>query len=350
MPSKYTEIARMLGAQAHQMRLNGATRLPSEMELADRFGCSRQTIRSALAQLEQQGMIIKRKGSGSYLSAHSHGNTIALLVPDQNEYLSPALISKVRQTLSRSGFFLTCYDTDNRYAKERAILEQLLEQPPAGVMLEPISNLLPHPNGELLSALSRKHVPIVSLSCAYAPSPACCITEDQFGGGYALVQHLSQKFRHPIGGFFRFDDSRGVERYRGCMQACLDLGLPFDEGHFFWFGKETHRAILTGDHAAFQPLLRLCMEGCSVVCQNDEIAYHLVQEAMAQQISVPEQLAVVSFDNSYYATASPIGITSLGHQSVSVGERAAKAMLDLLCGVTPALSPAPWHLSVRESG
>ena len=43
-------------------------RLPSETELARRFGASRPVVREALARLRDDGLIVSRQGSGSYVS------------------------------------------------------------------------------------------------------------------------------------------------------------------------------------------------------------------------------------------------------------------------------------------
>src|ERR671917_514181 len=42
-------------------------RLPSETELARRFGASRPVVREALARLRDDGLIVSRQGSGSYI-------------------------------------------------------------------------------------------------------------------------------------------------------------------------------------------------------------------------------------------------------------------------------------------
>src|SRR5271170_935157 len=42
-------------------------RLPSELALADRFGVSRPVVREALSRLRSRGVIVSRKGSGSYV-------------------------------------------------------------------------------------------------------------------------------------------------------------------------------------------------------------------------------------------------------------------------------------------
>ena len=46
-------------------------RLPAESELASRFGVSRPIIREALSRLRSEGVIVSRRGSGSYVSART---------------------------------------------------------------------------------------------------------------------------------------------------------------------------------------------------------------------------------------------------------------------------------------
>lgn len=350
MAAKYRVIADELAAQLRHTTQN-STRLPSETALAARFGCSRQTIRAALKLLAERGLITTRQGSGSYpVAAAPHSDQIVLLTANQSEYLHPALIRDLRHALAKSGFQLTCHDTNDSIAAERTLLRQLLEQPPAGVILEPISDLRPNPNTPLLQQLMQKNVPIVSLFGAYPGVDAVCVQEDNFDGGYRLVQYLAKKGRRNIAGLFRNDDSLSMERYRGCMQACFDLHLPFDERRFFWYSGEERRMLLEGDHSLLQRFLRALHETpAAVICQNDEIAYHLLTEARSMALTVPEQLAAVSFDDSYYATAGSIGITSLGHGAHSAGRQAAEIMLALLQGNPPPSTLLPWQFSPRES-
>lgn len=65
---------------------------------------------------------------------------------------------------------------------------------------------------------------------------------------------------------------------------------------------------------------------------------------------MPEDVAVVSFDNSYYCHIGQISITSLGHKANCTGNTAAQLLLDILAGAPPRSISLEWELAERESG
>lgn len=67
-----TALAR-LRAFLERAALPPGARLPAERALAARLGCSRQTLRAALAALEQQGEIWRHVGQGTFLGPRPHG-------------------------------------------------------------------------------------------------------------------------------------------------------------------------------------------------------------------------------------------------------------------------------------
>lgn len=63
----WQQMEAALLAEIRAGRFEAAGRLPSEQDLAERFGVNRHTARQALAGLVQRGLVFKRKGGGSYL-------------------------------------------------------------------------------------------------------------------------------------------------------------------------------------------------------------------------------------------------------------------------------------------
>ena len=71
MAIKYKWLAGRLREQLPDYTANGIHRLPTEAAISQRYKVSRQTVRQALSVLEQEGLIEKRQGSGSYITGRS---------------------------------------------------------------------------------------------------------------------------------------------------------------------------------------------------------------------------------------------------------------------------------------
>jgi GntR family transcriptional regulator, transcriptional repressor for pyruvate dehydrogenase complex len=64
----YELVVKGLEREVIEGRLNAGDRLPSEYELAERFGVSRTAIREAVKALVEQGMVVVKPGSGTYVA------------------------------------------------------------------------------------------------------------------------------------------------------------------------------------------------------------------------------------------------------------------------------------------
>jgi GntR family transcriptional regulator, transcriptional repressor for pyruvate dehydrogenase complex len=65
------QLAHRIATMIDRGEFSEGGRLPAESELADRFGVSRPVIREALSRLRVMGMIVSRRGSGSYVQKGS---------------------------------------------------------------------------------------------------------------------------------------------------------------------------------------------------------------------------------------------------------------------------------------
>ena len=75
--AKYEGIVRWIREQIEAEELQPGERIESEYQLCDRFGVSRQTVRHAIAVLEKEGMIEKRRGKWDLYKGkwHHRGQT-----------------------------------------------------------------------------------------------------------------------------------------------------------------------------------------------------------------------------------------------------------------------------------
>src|SRR5580704_17532031 len=82
---KHREISRFLEAAIAGGKYTTGARLPSEAQLVKQFDVSRPTVGRALRDLEKDGLIERRAGSGSYVRVNSEQNKASrifgLLIP-----------------------------------------------------------------------------------------------------------------------------------------------------------------------------------------------------------------------------------------------------------------------------
>ena len=159
MAIKYKWLTEQLRDLIQEYIQNGRNRLPAEQELCARYRVSRQTVRAALAVLEESQEIRRIKGSGSYitgLSDQESRNVIGVLIPDEQQYQYPAFVNNLRTALAAYGYTCKVFPTYGHQDQERQILQFLLKNPLRAILAEPVKSALPTLNTELYQMLLQK--------------------------------------------------------------------------------------------------------------------------------------------------------------------------------------------------
>ncbi len=355
MAPKYQQVADALRADILDGVYQKRMLLPTEQLLCQRFNVSRQTVRQALSVLATEGMIERRQGSGSHiLQSHeaSHGprRTVAVITTYISNYIFPSILREIENVLSANNSAPTLYATQNQISNERRILQSLLDgKLPDGILVEGTKTGLPNPNLDLYRKLISRGVPMVFMHGIYPELSDCLsVLDDNYGGGRQLVEYLYQKGHRSISGIFKNDDLQGLQRYAGYTDALRDLGLPLEDQRVFWYNTES-KDFLLSDSSFWDVSADLLRNCTALVCYNDEIASRMVSLLMNHGLRIPEEIAVVSFDNSPYSELSVIPITSLSHEEYNVGRMAAQLLVRLFHGERGTSQLAPWTLITRKS-
>ncbi len=356
MALKYLEIASSLRGQIMDGLYPPDSLLPTEQQLCLDYGVSRQTIRAALQCLVEDGLIQRRQGSGSrvldlrQLPAPPQ-RTIAIITTNITDYIFPGVLREAEAVLSANNCIAQLYATSNQVAQERRILLDLLGQKKVdGILVEGTKAALPNPNLDLYRKLQAKKIPLVFFHGNYPNlENAVSVLDDNYNGGRQLVEYLASKGHTRIAGLFKNDDQQGHQRYAGFMDALRDLDLPMMDQKIFWYTTE-YKDITNINSTLWSDTIAATIRGCTaVVCYNDQVANALVEFLVSKGISVPGQMAVVSFDNSFYSNLSSRRITSLSHGEQNVGRTAAQVLMQIMEGKSVSSQTVPWILVEKES-
>lgn len=350
---------RLLADDLRERILQGHTegdKLETENEMVARYGVSRQTVRHALSILENEGLIIRRQGSGIYVTEHRQGSqicptmdkTITFISTYISDYVFPSIIRGAEEVLTGSGYTLKISQTQNRVELERKLLCSSLESIPTGMIIEGTKTAFPNPNIALYKKLQSAGVPMVFVNGFYQElnDSVYVITDDRKGGRDAVSYLLSLGHRN-IGGIFKADDIQGHERYAGFAEGLVTGGADLIDERIVWFTTESIEQPLFADNGKF---LIDKLSACSaVVCYNDQIAVRLIDLFMRKGIDVPRDKAVISFDNSVYSDISSVKITSLDHPKEDLGRAAANKLISMINGKKEEPLIMPFGFFEKES-
>ena len=130
---KYQQITEWIQNQIASGELSGGDRLESEHELSARFRLSRQTVRHALSELEEAGIVSRVKGSGTYIqygtgSTEPLSQTVTIISTYADSYIFPRLLQVMVRRLSKAGYSTKIMFTNNRVETEGRLLRQLLSE------------------------------------------------------------------------------------------------------------------------------------------------------------------------------------------------------------------------------
>ncbi len=353
MDPKYQAVAdalrRDIAAGVYQ---DGETLL-TEAELKIRFGVSRQTVRQAIALLESDGLVIRRRGSGTYVSHGPRKRTgvvqVGVITTYITDYIFPSIVRGIESVLSTENCMMSLSATYNHTSRERVLLERFLESPVDGLIIEGTKTALPNPNIALYEKLWERNIPFLFINGFYPQlhHSTHVVTDDEAGGRLA-VESLAAKGHTRIAGIFKSDDMQGHLRYQGFSAALQGLGLPVRDENICWFTTENKLTFLgEGTGKAFLSRLRGHVD--ALVCYNDEIALRLMDALKEAGLSVPEDVSLISFDNSAYAGICTPRLSSLSHPKDEFGRIAASKLLKMISGEKETSSVMGWQLVARDS-
>jgi len=328
---KYLTLLTWIKEQIGSSGLKPGDKFYSENELSAMFGLSRQTVRQAVGLLEKEGVLERRRGSGTYVTGGARGsrpssNTVAVISTYLDGYIFPNIIKGIETVLADNGYSMQLALTHNKVENEFRVLKALTEKPVDGVILEPAKSALPNPNKRLYEIIRSKNIPLIFFNAWYPDMDFPYIAmDDRMAGGLA-ANCLINAGHKKIAGLFQSDDRQGLLRYEGYIQALREAGLEVESGNVLWFSTEDIPYLEEDINR-----VKRCIDGCTgVVCYNDQIAFTIVTELQKQGIKVPDELSVVGIDNSELASICEVPLTSVAHPIEKLGMKAAENILELI--------------------
>jgi len=229
--------------------------------------------------------------------------------------------------------------------REGEYLDILLEQRVRGVLITPVDQ-----ESERLRSLPRAGVPVVLLDRAAPDTRAwCSLSVDDIEGGDPAVSHLLELGHTRIGYVGGpYTIARVADRHRGAPRTLSRAGLSEDR----LTRLETTALTVAEGRQAGQRLVGLPARRrpTAVFCANDLLALGFLQQMTPYGVIVPDELAIVGYDDIDFAAAAAVLLTSVSQPRQQLSRRACELLLaeaQALSDVAPGQASAHVHQQVE---
>jgi LacI family transcriptional regulator len=317
----YQDLSPMVG---HRVRLK---------DIADATGFSVNTVSLAirgshrlaaetrdriLADAKRQGYLPNQVARSLVSRATK---TIGLIIPDvMNLTLTSSALSLERQ-LSARGFSMMFAVSNNVLDQERKALEVFRSHQLDGILIYPVT----HRQLDHIRPLHKAGYPIVLLVAdPDAGIDVVCVDERQ--GAFTAVRHLLALGHKRVAILDPAPALGNSEKADGYVRALRSRGLSIDPDLVI----DPHGHGPVNGYAGMVELMERKRRPTALFASNDMLAVGALRWCREHGVRVPEDLAIVGFDDNFAASFAEVPLTTMHYGVDEVADHAVRRLLTLV--------------------
>jgi len=268
---------------------------------------------------------------------------IGVLIPDVSNPFFAQILRGMERVFYPLGYHLLLCSTDENTEKEEENLRTLLSQRVEGILAAPTDS---GGNRSIYKKIVDSNVPLVFFDRIVPGLETSYVITDNEGGVAELVRYVYEKGHRSLGVItLRSRSYTGKMRLSGILKCCDELGMLVKE-EWILDGHSTQE----GAYQAAKKLFQLEDKPTSLIVCNNLMMLGVMKAVKELNVKVPEDISVVSFDDSYWNEIFDPPITCVAQEPEQMGLIAATMMMDLLMhGSRPAKTVLKAHFIERAS-
>ena len=317
---KYRLVMQYIYDYIRSRRLDTGAKLPTEKELCDLLSVSADTVHRAMKHLVEEGVLIRRRGSGCYVARPAESpaeipSCFHLIVADWVDHTGSKLYAQgAREYFAERGCSLEIHNVERDLYHELLVIRQLKEQGIRHILIVP--SMLEW-SGRELNSLAADGMVFTFLDRRSMGVSGDLAETDNAGGMRTLCENLIHLGHRNIlfvaqRPTFLTSEQGRLEGYKAALAM---YEIPLKEENI----------ICSRD---FQELLKKRLESedrpTVVAASNDDTAIYAIQIAESLGLRVPEDLSVTGFDGLGLQRDGTPPLTGVLQPFKEIGRRAAE--------------------------
>ena len=302
-------------------RLSGVSPMTVSRVINESERVSPETRRRVDKAIADLGYVPSRLARG--LSRQRTG-TIAVIVPDVANPFFTLIVRAAEEVARRADYRVILCDTRADLAVERDAIGEMLAQRVEGIVIAPVNDR----SSAHLRRLDRFGVPFVLIDRTVEGVEADAVLGDSEAGARQLVQHLISLGHRRIGIVVESDEvSTARDRRHGYDAALAEAGIQLDPT------LVVHAAVDPGGgFEGMSRLLELEEPPTAVFTVNNLVAVGAIEAVRAAGMEVPDDVALVCFDDIEYASRLYPFLTAMEQPAETFGALGTQLLLERIEG------------------
>jgi LacI family transcriptional regulator, galactose operon repressor len=270
------------------------------------------------AAIEALGFV--RNESARQLRA-GRSRMIGLIVLDVANPFFTDVARGVEDEASKAGLSVILCNSDDQRDKETRYLDLLEEHRVQGILITPVTGA-----DERIARLQQRGTPVVLVDSRSPSRGQCSVSVDDVLGGDLAISHLLDAGHDRVayaGGPLSI--RQVADRRDGAVRALRRAGI--DPGRLQII--ETAALNVSAGQRAGADIIGLPARSrpTAVFCANDLVALGLLQEMTRHGVRVPDDVAIVGYDDVEFAAAAAVPLSSIRQPRQELGRAAAQLLV-----------------------
>ena len=247
--------------------------------------------------------------------------TIGIVVADVANPFFSALVKGIARAARELDYSIILQDSDENYAAEEEAIQVLLAEQVDGILITPVQS-----EQETIERLIKAHFPFVLVGRYFHDLDTNYVVPDDYQGGFIATDHLLQQGHRRIAmvnGPLHISSAR--ERFQGFSDALAKYDVPIDRSLVSTGALTVEEGL---DLA--RSILKRVPRPSAIVCYSDFVAFGVMQAIREIGLSIPEDIAVVGFDDARMASCLQVPLTTIQSPKEELGRQAMQLLVHRL--------------------
>ncbi|MEU6439514.1 substrate-binding domain-containing protein [Streptomyces sp. NPDC047046] len=320
--------------------------------IVERFGVSTTTAVRALNDLVAEGMVVRRRGIGTFVRERpagrpAAGRTVSYICPEDEGVHHSRLLSGLAAETRDLGYTLSIAHTVDT-ADEPGVLRQAAESGTSGVVFFPRDR---SEASSTVEELRRAGLSVVLVDRYFPDVPTDAVLFDDFAVGHAVTDGVvGRGHEAPVVLWSESDVTTVRDRHNGYLRALRDRGLV----------SHPDRSALVGyvdlppgeRRARLLSFLDSSLGLTALICGNAVTLALAVDDLLSLDRDLPQTVELASMDDAGPVGLSPLSVVSASLPAASMGREAIRRLHARIQGATDPLDHVvlPAKVTTRSTG